>query len=124
MYVYVYLEREEWIVDRTDWVYFCRSRAHDIPNHGTLHTTAILPPPPKKQPTQVEPHVPIDQRVDVWAMGCLLFAAAYGRSPFESPTEGVLKLGILRWGLCSFAFVGDQGEENIYACGVDVAYRG
>ncbi len=41
--------------------------------------------------------MPIDQRVDVWAMGCLLFASAYGRSPFETPADGVLKLGILRW---------------------------
>lgn len=63
------------------------------------------PPQPTQPPTpqKVEPHVPIDQRVDVWAMGCLLFAAAYGRSPFESPTEGVLKLGILRCGFgCVF----------------------
>lgn len=63
---------------------------HGQPTHPPHnHTT------PKKN-NKVEPHVPIDTRVDVWAMGCLLFASAYGRSPFESPTEGVLKLGILR----------------------------
>ncbi|EWM20724.1 serine threonine kinase isoform cra_a [Nannochloropsis gaditana] len=45
--------------------------------------------------TQVLPNVPVDSRVDVWAMGCLLYCLAYGRSPFESPTEGVLRLGIL-----------------------------
>ncbi|EWM20725.1 serine threonine kinase isoform cra_a [Nannochloropsis gaditana] len=46
--------------------------------------------------TQVLPNVPVDSRVDVWAMGCLLYCLAYGRSPFESPTEGVLRLGILK----------------------------
>lgn len=60
-------------------------------------------------------------------MGCLLFAAAYGRSPFESPVEGVLKLGILRWGLCSFGWlVGDGGGgRGVYMCvnRLDVAYR-
>lgn len=30
---------------------------------------------------------PIDARVDVWSMGCVLYALAFGRSPFESPTE-------------------------------------
>ena len=37
----------------------------------------------------------IDERVDVWALGCTLYCLAFGRSPFESAREGVLKLAIL-----------------------------
>lgn len=31
----------------------------------------------------------VDGRVDVWALGCTLYAMAFGHNPFESPTEGV-----------------------------------
>lgn len=37
----------------------------------------------------------IDERVDIWGLGCTLYALAFGRSPFESPREGVLRLAIL-----------------------------
>lgn len=37
----------------------------------------------------------IDERVDVWGLGCTLFCLAFGRSPFESAREGVLRLAIL-----------------------------
>ncbi|KAJ2779643.1 Serine/threonine-protein kinase env7 [Coemansia javaensis] len=30
----------------------------------------------------------IDERVDVWSLGCLLFALAYGHTPFEGPAMG------------------------------------
>jgi len=43
----------------------------------------------------VEPNRPVDTRADVWALGCTLYAMAFGRNPFESPTEGILKLAIL-----------------------------
>ncbi|CAM9484570.1 unnamed protein product [Hapterophycus canaliculatus] len=45
--------------------------------------------------TSVEPGAVIDERVDVWALGCTLYAMAFGHSPFESPREGVMKLAIL-----------------------------
>ncbi|CAM9862295.1 unnamed protein product [Ectocarpus sp. 12 AP-2014] len=45
--------------------------------------------------TTVEPGAVIDERVDVWALGCTLYAMAFGHSPFESPREGVMKLAIL-----------------------------
>ncbi|CAM9826196.1 unnamed protein product [Ectocarpus fasciculatus] len=35
--------------------------------------------------TTVEPGAVIDERVDVWALGCTLYAMAFGHSPFESP---------------------------------------
>ena len=37
----------------------------------------------------------IDERVDTWALGCTMFCLAFGRSPFETPKEGVVRLGIL-----------------------------
>ncbi len=37
----------------------------------------------------------LDERVDIWGLGCTLFCFAFGRSPFETAREGVLKLAIL-----------------------------
>lgn len=41
------------------------------------------------------PTIILDERVDVWSLGCVMFALAFGISPFESLSEGVKKLGIL-----------------------------
>jgi serine/threonine kinase 16 len=46
-------------------------------------TTAPLPP------------CNIDERVDSWGLGCTMYALAFGRSPFETPKEGVLRLAIM-----------------------------
>ena len=37
----------------------------------------------------------IDERVDIWALGCTMYCFAFGRSPFETTKDGVLKLAIL-----------------------------
>lgn len=37
----------------------------------------------------------IDDRADVWSLGCCLYALAFGHCPFEDKTQGVLKLFIM-----------------------------
>lgn len=36
----------------------------------------------------VKTGVQLDEKVDIWALGCTLFAVAYGFSPFEDPAQG------------------------------------
>eukprot|EP01041_Mallomonas_annulata_P003372 gene3372-6672_t len=45
--------------------------------------------------TQVSVNTTVDERVDIWGLGCTLYCLAFGRSPFETPQEGVLRLAIL-----------------------------
>lgn len=53
--------------------------------------------PPYKAPelTDVREGVPIDERADVFSLGCTLFTMVFGHSPFESPHEGLMKLALL-----------------------------
>ena len=37
----------------------------------------------------------VDERVDVWSLGCTAYVLAFGDNPFESPVEGVKRLAIL-----------------------------
>lgn len=46
-------------------------------------TTAPMPP------------FTIDERVDTWGLGCTMYCLAFGRSPFETPKEGVSRLAIM-----------------------------
>lgn len=41
------------------------------------------------------PPFQVDERVDTWGLGCTMYCIAFGRSPFETPKEGVLRLAIL-----------------------------
>jgi serine/threonine kinase 16 len=45
--------------------------------------------------TQVANEVDIAGWCDIWALGCTMYCLAFGRSPFETAREGVLKLAIL-----------------------------
>lgn len=45
--------------------------------------------------TEIPNEIEIDERIDVWSLGCTVFCLAFGNSPFESPREGVLRLAIL-----------------------------
>jgi serine/threonine kinase 16 len=45
--------------------------------------------------TEVNVGVTVDGGSDMWSLGCSLFALAFGYCPFETPKEGVMKLGIL-----------------------------
>ena len=45
--------------------------------------------------TEVPNEIDLDERIDVWSLGCTAFCLAFGNSPFESAREGVLRLAIL-----------------------------
>jgi serine/threonine protein kinase len=45
--------------------------------------------------TQVQVDSELTEAVDMWAVGCTMFCLSFGRSPFETSREGVLKLAIL-----------------------------
>ena len=43
----------------------------------------------------MNPPTSVDERVDVWSLGCTAYVLAFGDNPFESPVEGVKRLAIL-----------------------------
>jgi serine/threonine kinase 16 len=51
-----------------------------------------------RSPELTSPPIPpfvVDERVDTWGLGCTMFCLAFGRSPFETSKEGVLRLAIM-----------------------------
>lgn len=76
-----------------------------LEEEAALKSSAAYRPP---ELTSVRPPVVIDEKADIWALGCTLFSLAFGRSPFEGP-EGVQRLGILN-GRFSYPFGNSMRE--------------
>ena len=70
-----------------------RQQALAVEDEAACKTSAAYRAPELSQAPQ--PPCVVDERVDVWGLGCTLFSLAFGTSPFESPREGVLRLAIL-----------------------------
>jgi len=69
-----------------------RKQALDAEEEAASKTSAAYRAPE----LTTTPHpICIDERVDVWALGCTLFCLAFGRSPFETAREGISRLAIL-----------------------------
>ena len=49
----------------------------------------------------MNPPTSVDERVDVWSLGCTAYVLAFGDNPFESPVEGV-QLDGLHWQAITF----------------------
>ena len=69
-----------------------RSKALILEEEAAMKTSAAYRPP--ELTTVAYPSV-IDERVDIWSLGCTMYCLAFGWSPFESKREGVLRLAIL-----------------------------
>lgn len=69
-----------------------RQQALDLEEEAASKTSAPYRAP---ELTQVEIGGCVDERVDIWGLGCTMYCIAFGRSPFETTREGVLKLAIL-----------------------------
>ena len=69
-----------------------RSQALRVEEEAASKTTAAYRAP---ELTQTPYPSSIDERSDVFSLGCTAYCLAFGRSPFESPRDGVSRLAIL-----------------------------
>mmetsp|Transcript_26655 Transcript_26655/g.49938 ORF Transcript_26655/g.49938 Transcript_26655/m.49938 type:complete len:565 (-) Transcript_26655:49-1743(-) len=66
-----------------------RSQALTMQDHAASNTTASFRPP---ELFDTPSHCVIDGKVDVWGLGCSIFAFMFSRTPFENPSEGGLSV--------------------------------
>jgi serine/threonine kinase 16 len=69
-----------------------RQQALTLEDEASVKTSAAYRAP---ELTSVQHPSSVDERVDVWALGCSLYCLAFGRSPFETRKEGISRLAIL-----------------------------
>jgi len=97
-----------------------RTQALAVQDHAAETSTMPYRPP---ELFDVKTGSVVDEKVDIWSLGCTLFCALYGHSPFELATEesgGSLALAICS-GVYSFPKPGRLGGRK--AGGADVRER-
>lgn len=84
-----------------------RQHALVIEEEAASKTSPAYRPP---ELTQVNYPSYIDERLDIWSLGCTMYCLAFGWSPFESKKEGVKRLAILN---CKYSYPSDYRMRNI-----------
>ncbi|TMW68781.1 hypothetical protein Poli38472_006249 [Pythium oligandrum] len=71
-----------------------RSRKNSLDLHDEASRKSSAP---YRAPELFEPVIDgvIDGQSDVWSLGCILYAMAFGSSPFEHPRDGFMKLACM-----------------------------
>lgn len=69
-----------------------RKEALNVEEEAASKTSAPYRPP---ELTSVPNPIQLDERTDIWGLGCSMFCLAFGYSPFETPKEGLSRLAIL-----------------------------